>query len=120
MLLEFFAQWIPPSPFRSRAQFVNLGKISRAKKMPGCPIVPTTGEVNEIVDVILNTQITCRPFSGAEGRGIIEKKYQKTMLLDTLHQILRRDGRVTRDGLLKLTVPTLYRPIEITGENIHQ
>jgi hypothetical protein len=70
--------------------------------------------------VILNAQITCRPLSSAEGRGIIEKKYQKTVLLDTLSQILRRDGCVTRDGQLKSTIPTLCRPIEIIGEKIHQ
>jgi hypothetical protein len=45
--------------------------------------------------VIPNAQITRQPLSGAEVRGIIEKKYQKTVLLDTLDQILRR-GRPVR------------------------
>jgi hypothetical protein len=52
-----------------------------------------TGEINEIVNVILNAQMTRRSLSGPETRGTIKKKYMKTMLLDILYQILRRDGR---------------------------
>jgi hypothetical protein len=60
----------------------------------GTGTVLTTEAVNDLVDVILNSQITRRPLSRPKGRGIIEKKCQKTVLLDTLYQILRGDGRV--------------------------
>jgi hypothetical protein len=62
--------------------------------MRGRPTVLATGDVNEIIDMVLNAQITHRPFSGPEARGIIEKKYQKTVLLDTVCSILGRNGRV--------------------------
>jgi hypothetical protein len=52
--------------------------------MRGRPTVLTTREVNEIVDVIINAQMTRRPLSGPEVRGIIEKKDQKTVSLDSL------------------------------------
>jgi hypothetical protein len=86
MLAKFFAQCIlhqslsqllPHYSPSIKAQFENIGKISGTKKMlSGCADVPflTTEELNEIVNMILSTQITCRPLLGPEMREIIEKK----------------------------------------------
>jgi hypothetical protein len=72
----------------------NFKARENVLRMRGHPTVLTTDEISGLVDVILNVQITRGPSSGSEVRGIIEKKYQKTVLLDTLCQILRRDRRV--------------------------
>jgi hypothetical protein len=72
----------------------NFKAQENVLRMQGRPIVLTIEEVNEIVDVILNPQITRRIISGPAVRGIIEKKYQKIVLMETLYQILRLDGRV--------------------------
>jgi hypothetical protein len=52
--------------------FADIGQLFSVGK-------GTTEEVNEIVERILNVQITRRHLFGPEVRGIIEKKYQKNV-----------------------------------------
>jgi hypothetical protein len=91
----------PPIPFGALALLFSVDDGTSRKhwqdfkaqesllQMRGRPTVLTTGEVNELVDVILNAQIIRWPLSGPEVRGIITEKYRKTELLNTLYQILR-------------------------------
>jgi hypothetical protein len=115
---------IPPVPFAAIAQLFSVYKGTIHKHwqnfkaqenvlpMRGCPVGLMTGEINETVDVTLNTQITSRPLSGPEVRGIIEKKYQKTVVLDTLYQILRRNGRICLCTAIPMEVSLKEKPID--------
>jgi hypothetical protein len=87
-------QSFSPDKGAIRKQWQNFKAQENVLRVRGQPTVLTTEEINEIVDVILNAQITRRHLSGHEVRGIIENKYQRTGLLDTLYQILRQDERV--------------------------
>jgi hypothetical protein len=69
-----------------RKRWQNFKSSENILRTRGRPIVLTTEEVNEIVDVSLNSQVSRKPLSGPEVPGIIEKEHHKTVLLDLLCQ----------------------------------
>jgi hypothetical protein len=63
-------------------------------QQPGRHSLLTTGEINDIIQMIIEARQDRRPLSGPEIRNIIERKYGKLLFLDTLYHIFKRDGRV--------------------------
>jgi hypothetical protein len=96
----------PPVPFSVIGHLLSVDKGTVRKHWqqfkaqanlvghPGRPSLLTPEELDEVVALIINAHYERRPLSGPEIRDLIDRNYQKSLCLDSLYQLLRRDGRV--------------------------
>jgi hypothetical protein len=97
---------IPPVPFAVIGRLLQVDKGTvrnhwqtfKAQenliRQQGRPSLLTQEELDETVAIIIDAHYERRPLSGPEIRDLIHRKFGKSLRLDTLYQLLKRDGRV--------------------------
>jgi transposase len=121
-------EYEPPVPFAliGKVFGVNRGTVRNhakrdaselnAVKCPGRPSTLTQEEVDRLVSIILDFFSRRRPLTLAEIRSLVIQQFEKPITADTLHHLLRRDGR-----LKTCTAhPIDERHLEVTSEQIQR